>query len=119
MLGGILGSDLSWNDHISTAAKADACKLGLLFKSRRYFTTSQLLSLYKAPIRSCLEYCSHLWREASKHSLVTMDAIQKRAIKLIGDPTLTYSLDSMAHRRSVSALWIKIEQALSPTLLSL
>ena len=42
---------------------------------------------YKAQNRPCLEYGSHLWRGASKHSLATtLDAIQKRAIKLIGDP---------------------------------
>ena len=109
------------------------------------------LTLYKAQIRPGLEYGSHLWRGASKHSLATLDAIQKREIKLIGDPALTNSLDSLAHRRTISALsqyyryyhgvcsvelksiippkalfttpslsnWIKIEQALSPTLLSL
>ena len=54
------GSDLSWKDHISTTAKAAACKLGLLFRSRRYFTPSSLLTLYKAQIRPCLEYGSHL-----------------------------------------------------------
>ena len=59
--------------------------------------------MYQA-IRPCLEYGSHLWRGASKHSLATLDAIQKRAIKLIGDPTLTNSLDSLAHRRTISAL---------------
>ena len=89
MLGVTLGSDLSWNDHFTTTAKAAACKLGLLFRSRRYFTPSSLLRLYKAQIRPCLEYGSHLWRGASKHSLATLDAIQKRAIKLIGDPALT------------------------------
>ena len=93
-------------------------------------------------------------------TFITLDAIQKRAIKLIGDPALTNSLDSLVHRRTVSALspyyryyhgvcsvernqlpplkpplletrgfrtlstsllsnWIKIERALSPTLLSL
>ena len=51
MLGATLGSDLSWNDHISTTAKAVACKLGLLFRSRSYFTSSPLLTLYKAQIR--------------------------------------------------------------------
>ena len=39
MLGVTLGSDLSWNDHITTTAKAAACKFGLLFRSRRYFTS--------------------------------------------------------------------------------
>ena len=104
MLGVTLGSDLSWNDHISTTVKVAARKLGLLFKSRRYYTPSQLLTLYKAQIRPCLEYGSHLWRGASKYSVATLGAIQKRAIKLIGDPALTNSLDSLAHRRTTFVL---------------
>ena len=104
MLGVTLGSDLYWNDHITTTVKAAKCKLGLLFRSRRCFTPSSLLTLYKAQIRPCLEYGSHLWRGASKHYLATLDAIQKRAIKLIGDPALTNSLDSLPHRRTISAL---------------
>ena len=104
MLGVTLGSDLSWNDHITITAKAAERKLGLLFRSRRYYTPSQLLTLYRAQIRPCLEYGSHLWRGAPKHSLATLDAIQKREIKLIGDPTLTNSLNSLAHRRTISAL---------------
>ena len=52
----------------------------------------------------CIEYGSHLWSGASKHSLATLDAIQKPSIKLIGNPTLTNSLDSLAHRRTISAL---------------
>ena len=65
---------------------------------------NSLLTLYKAQIRPCLEYASHLWRGASKHSLATLDAIQKQAIKLIGDSALTNSLDSLVHRRTISAL---------------
>ena len=82
MLGVTLGSDLSWNDNITTT-KAAACKLGLLFRSKCYFTPSSLRTLYKSRIQTCLEYGSHLWRGASKHSLATLDAIQKRAIKLL------------------------------------
>ena len=78
MLGVTLGSDLSWNDHISTTAKASARKLGLLFRYRRYYTPSSLLTQYKAQIRPCLEYGSHVWRGASKHSFATLNAIQKR-----------------------------------------
>ena len=81
-----------------------ARKLRLLFRSKRYYTPRQLLTLYIAQIRPCLEYGSHLWRGASKHSLATLDAIQNRAIKLLGDPALTNSLDSLAHRRTISAL---------------
>ena len=104
MLGVTLGSDLSWNDHIISVAKAAGCKLGFLFRTKRFFTPTQLLTLYKAQIRPRLEYCCSLWRGASKHSLNTLDAIQRRAIRLIGGPALTDTHHSLAHRRSVSAL---------------
>ena len=64
----------------------------------------QLLTLYKAQIRPCLEYCFHLWRRASKYSLALLDAIQKRAVRLIDASMLTDFLDSLAHRRNVSVL---------------
>ena len=82
MLGVTLEFDLSWNDQITSATKAAACKLSFLLRSRRDFTPNQLLTLYKAPNFPCFEYGSHLWRGALKHYLVTLDAIQKRAIKL-------------------------------------
>ena len=63
-----------------------------------------LLTLYKSQIRPCLEYGSHLWRGASKYSHASLDTIQKRAIRPIDDSSLTDSLDSLAHRRNVSAL---------------
>ena len=97
MLGVSVASDLSWNEHISSAAR----KIAFLFRSKRFFTPLHLLTLYKARIRPCLEYGSHLWRGASKYSLATLDTIQKRAIRLIDDSSLT---DSLAHRRNVSAL---------------
>ena len=71
---------------------------------KRFFTPLHLLALYKAQIRPCLEYGSHLWSGASKYSLATLDTIQKRAIRLIYDSALTDSLDSLAHRRNISAL---------------
>ena len=76
MLGVSLGSDLSLNDHIISVAKAAACKYYFLFWTRRFFTSTQLFTLYKAQIRPCLEYRSHVWREASKHSFATLDATQ-------------------------------------------
>ena len=47
----------------------------------------------KAQIRPCLEYGSSLWRGA------TLEEIQKRALKLIEESTLSNSLDSLAPRR--------------------
>ena len=48
-----------------------------------------MYTLYKAQIRPCLEYGSHLWRGASKYSLATLDTIKKRAIRVIDDSSLT------------------------------
>ena len=73
-----------------------------------FFTFSYIYSISYLASRSyhrpCLEYGSHLCRGASKHSLATLDAIQKGAIKQIGDPALTSTLDSLAHRKTISAL---------------
>ena len=104
ILGVSVASDLSWNEHISSVAKSAAKKIGSLFRSKRFFKPLHLLTLYKAQIRPCLEYGSHLWRGASKYSHATPDTVQKRAIRLIDISSLTDSLDSLAHRRNVSAL---------------
>ena len=62
MLGVTLGSNLSWNDHTILVAKAAACKLVFLFRTKRFFTPTQLLTLYKARIRSCLELLAFVER---------------------------------------------------------
>jgi len=61
LLGVRISSDLSWRPHIQNLVASASRKLGALFRVRRYFTSSQLLKIYKACIRPCLEYCSHVW----------------------------------------------------------
>nr|CAH7749024.1 unnamed protein product [Callosobruchus chinensis] len=65
---------------------------------------SHTLSLYKAQIRPSLEYCSHIWRAAARTTLSILDPVQRRAIRHIGDPTLTCHLQPLSHRRAVSDL---------------
>nr|CAH7717371.1 unnamed protein product [Callosobruchus chinensis] len=48
-------------------------KLGYLFGARKYFSPSNLLTLYKAQIRHSLEYCSHIWRAAAPTTLSILD----------------------------------------------
>ena len=45
-----------------------------------------------------------IFGEGPPNILLPLDAIQKRTIKLIGDSALINSLDSLAHRRTISAL---------------
>nr|CAH7716667.1 unnamed protein product [Callosobruchus chinensis] len=70
----------------------------------KYFSPSNLLTLYKAQIRPSLEYCSHIWGAAVPTTLSIIYAVQRRAIRLIGNPVLTCHLQPLSHRRAVGDL---------------
>nr|CAH7717529.1 unnamed protein product [Callosobruchus chinensis] len=93
-----------WYEHLPSITTAAGKKLGYLFRARKYFSPSNLLTLYKAQIRPSLEYCSHIWGAAAPTTLTILDAVQKRAIRLIGDPALTCHLQPLSHRRAVGDL---------------
>nr|CAH7738542.1 unnamed protein product [Callosobruchus chinensis] len=93
-----------WHEHVSSIAIAAGKKLGYLFSARTYFTPSNLLTLYKAEIRPSLEYCSHIWGAAAPATSFILDAVQRRAIPLVGDPALTCHLQPLSHRRAVGDL---------------
>nr|CAH7732243.1 unnamed protein product [Callosobruchus chinensis] len=84
-----------WHEHVSSIATAAGKKLGYLFRARKYFSPSNLLTLYKAQIRPSLEYCSHIWGAAAPTTLSILDTVQRRAIRLIGDPALTCHLQPL------------------------
>ena len=105
-LGISLSSNLTWKPHIISIAKHASQKLGFLSRARGYFSPSQLLTLYKSQIRPSLEYCSHVWGGTPKSSLNLLDRVQSKAIRLISNPNLTNSLQSLSHRRLVADLSI-------------
>nr|CAH7735245.1 unnamed protein product [Callosobruchus chinensis] len=55
-------------------------------------------------IKPSLEYCSHIWGAAAPTTLPILDAIQRRTIRLIGDPALTCYLQPLSHQRGVGDL---------------
>nr|CAH7751861.1 unnamed protein product [Callosobruchus chinensis] len=69
--------------------------LGYLFRARKYFSPSNLLTLYKAQIRPSLEYCSDIWGAAAPATRAILDAVKRRAIRLIGDTALTCPLQPL------------------------
>nr|CAH7714148.1 unnamed protein product [Callosobruchus chinensis] len=75
-----------------------------VFRARKYFSPSNLLTLYKAQVRPGLQYCSHIWGAAAPNTFSIIDAGQRRTNRLIGDPTLTCRLQSLSHRRAVGDL---------------
>ena len=105
-LGLSTSSNLTWKPHINSIAKHASQKLGFLSRARGYFSPSQLLTIYKSQIRSSLEYCSHVWGGAPKSFLHLLDRVQSKAIRLINNPNLTNSLQSLSRHRLVADLSI-------------
>nr|CAH7758591.1 unnamed protein product [Callosobruchus chinensis] len=59
-LGVNITENMIWHEHVSSIATAAGKKLAYLFRARKYFSPSNLLTLYKAQIRHSLEYRSHI-----------------------------------------------------------
>ena len=76
--------------------------MGVLFQCKQYFNSAQLFKLYTGFIRPCLKYCSHFWGSSLYTSL--LDRVESKAIRLIGDPSLTSTLDPLSLRRKVASL---------------
>lgn len=77
-------------------------RYGFLFSSRCFFTTAYLL-LHKTQMRSSLEYCSHRWDWVSSISFSVTDRFQQKAMRLTNDPSLTFTLQPLAHLRVVAS----------------
>ena len=104
ILGLNVSSDCQYRDHLESKAKLASKKLGVINRARRYFTPKHRLALYRAQVRPHMEYCSHLWAGAPQYQLEPFDRIQRRAIRIIGDPMICERLDTLALRRDVSSL---------------
>nr|CAH7764312.1 unnamed protein product [Callosobruchus chinensis] len=70
LLGVSITENMIWHERVSSIATAAGKKLGYLFRARKYFSPSNLLTLYKAQIRPSLEYCSHIWGSCRPYYLV-------------------------------------------------
>ena len=102
VLGTSLRSDLRWDDHVFNVSKVAAKILGFLKRCKKYFTPSDLRTVYVIDIRSKMEYNSHLWADVCAFHFV--DRIQSRALKLIGPDRFASSITSLGHNRNVSCI---------------
>ena len=105
-LGLSISSNLTWKPHINSIAKHASQKLDFLSRARGYFSSSQLLTLYKSQTLPSLEYCSHIWGVAHKYSAHLLDRVLSKAIRLINNPNLTNPLQSLSHCRLVAVISI-------------
>ena len=66
-----------------------------------YLDYLSILYLYKSTIRSCLEYCCHIWAGAPITSLKILNMVQKR-LKNLGEDLFS-KLQPLSHRRDVAS----------------
>jgi len=95
---------LVFNDHVFSKAKEAAKCLGFFCRCKTYFSSADLLKVYKAYIRPKMEDNSSIWAGACPTTLKFLDTVQKRAIRLIDDESITASLAPLGHRRNIGAL---------------
>ena len=69
----------------------------------KFLSPEVALCLYKSTIRPCMEYCCHVWAGAPSCYLDLLDKLQKQICKIVG-PSLTASLEPLAHHRNAASL---------------
>ena len=103
MLGLKFSSKLDWGSYIISIVKNAFKKIGALIRSMKFLSPEVTLYLYKSTIRPCMEYCCHVWADATSCYLDLLDKLQKRICRIIG-PSLTASLEPLADRPNVASL---------------
>jgi len=121
ILGVTIDSKLLWSKHISNIAKKAGQRLGALRKVANKLNVEGRATVYKAQVRSIMEYASLCWINASPTILSQLDNIQRKALKIIGVDEISAStnmaIPSLHHRRLVAASTVlyKMQTNHSPT----
>ena len=95
------------NQWVSRKNQILRCKVvGALIRSMKFFFLRLLcISINKA----CgFEYCCHVWAGAPSSYLKLSNKLQKRICRTVG-PSLTASLESLAHRRNIASLSLLVD----------
>ena len=107
LLGLTLCKDLSWQHDVTKMAKTAAQRIGLLRRAAPYLVPTQRAIVYKAMVRSKMEYASSAWFGATPTSLSRLDAVQRRAIRIIDLPEkdlISHQIQPLGTRRAVGAI---------------
>ena len=103
MLGLTFSSKLDCGSYIITISKTASKKIGALMLSMKFLSPKVVLHLYQSTICPCMEYCCHVWAGAPSYSLGLLDKLKKQICRTVG-PSLTASLEPLAHHQNVASL---------------
>ena len=103
MLGLTFSSKLDWGSYIVSIAKTASKKIGALIRSMKFLSPEVALYLYKSTIRSCMEYCCHVWAGAPSCYLELLDKLRKQTCGAV-DPSLAAFLEPLTHHQNVASV---------------
>ena len=98
-------SKFYWVSSIVSIVKTASKKMGALIRSMKFLSVEVALYLYKSIIQPFIEYCCHIWAGALSWYLELLDKLQKPICRTVC-PSLTASLESLAHHQSVASLFL-------------
>ena len=101
ILGVTFTRNMSFDKHIDKLASKAGSRVSMLRRVAPYLDTRGKGAVYRAHIRSVMEYAPLSWMSASVTQLRRLEDIQRRACKIIGS---NHRLDSLEHRRLISGL---------------
>ena len=81
-LGMQIDDKLQMNKHVETMYKKARCKLGILYKIRRFIGYQTSILLYKVMIMPHMEYGDFIVDSANQISIQKLDKLQEKAIHL-------------------------------------
>lgn len=120
VLGVTYDSALTFRSHIERLAREASGKLAALRRISWLLDGKGLEVLYKAQVRSSLEYSCLAWGGAASRHLSLLDRVQARAVRLIrgSGGEQEPALQTLQHRRDVAGLTVmyKVHQQCVPHL---
>ena len=108
LLGVAFDEELDMSEAVAEMVTAAGWKLRTLLRTRRFYTDSDLINLYKAHLLSFLEYRTPAVYHATRAVLQRLDAVQNKFLKDIGVDEVTalaeFHLAPLNVRRDIAML---------------
>ena len=105
ILGVIFTERLNWSHHCDSIIKSASRRLYVLRVLRNVSTRQELITVYNAIVRSCLEYASPLFVSLDKENSKKLERIQKRFHRLLcGKDCREECLEPLDARRFAAAM---------------
>ena len=107
ILGVAIDRELRYDQHLASVASQTSQRVSALRRVASNLDPQGILTLYKAQIRPCMEYGALTWMSSAASHTRRLDAVQRRALRLLGDDEeIAGSVTSLEHRRDVAALTV-------------